>query len=124
MISYVKSRPKDSLYRRPIIATNRHTCSEKNSYVGWKRSICSVKRLSPLGKGATYSNEATYPARGAAPWTPPGAPPLGPRRGAAPHPARGAAPWTPPGAPPLGTPFLLFIFNCTFGSTSVHSALP
>src|SRR3954465_2539023 len=83
MISYVKSRPKDSLYRRPIIATNRHTCSVKNSYVGWKRSICSVKRLSPLGKGATYSNEIF--ARGAAPH--PARCPL--------DPARGSAPWNP-----------------------------
>src|SRR3954465_892225 len=107
MISYVKSRPKDSLYRRPIIATNRHTCSVKNSYVGWKRSIRSVKRLSPLGKGATYSNEifargaAPHPAADLSAGPQPGALPLGPRQGPRPLDPDGALPRTPPGALPL-----------------------
>src|SRR4051812_20357282 len=100
--------PNDSLYRRPI------TENEQTHLFGNRKRSCL------LGKGTTiqtnFSNGALPlgPRQGAAPH-PARALPLGPRRGAAPHPSR---------ATPLRTPFLLFVFSYTFGSTSVHSALP
>src|SRR4051812_37718499 len=66
-----------------------------------KRRTFSVKRLCPLGKGATIQTKISF---GELPRTPPadleagpqpGALLRGPRQGAAPHPARGSAPWNP-----------------------------
>src|SRR3954469_25997731 len=68
-----KSRPKDSLYRRPIIEANRHTSSETvmsvgtgatiqtNRYVRWERVQLFKRIVMSVGNGCNYSNETLCP---------------------------------------------------------------
>ena len=104
--SYLKPRPNDSLYRRSITET------EKTHLFG--KTVMSVGE-----KDSKFSN-------GTLPRTQPGAPPLGPQRGAAPHPARGFAPWNSNGALPrtFGTPFQLFIFTYTLARRACTPHFP